>query len=270
MLPQSINQWGAIMTIKDFIQGAGVIAAGIAAFFSYQASQTANELNRQTHDIDKALEILWAVGQGAYDVNDPTKSDAACAFITFVAANEHRIRNEPYLARDFFSKASGKKGVSARIVESHSRMQTGQHSAPSQSMASQDLDPAEQKIPEQWYTLIATYNVTEQGCGFGERDVDDFATALSDRAFFQHGFEGLEIRTAETADGNNLVVITDAGESSATARALEAAIRDAVVKSRSSEATVERLWSGHDAIAMGNLVLSSEVKCPRTATITAP
>jgi len=269
MLPQSINQWGAIMTIKDFIQGAGVIAAGIAAFFSYQASQTANELNRQTHDIDKALEILWAVGQGAYDVNDPTKSDAACAFITFVAANEHRIRNEPYLARDFFEslRKEGRFSENCRIAFENA---TGQHSAPSQSMASQDLDPAEQKIPEQWYTLIATYNVTEQGCGFGERDVDDFATALSDRAFFQHGFEGLEIRTAETADGNNLVVITDAGESSATARALEAAIRDAVVKSRSSEATVERLWSGHDAIAMGNLVLSSEVKCPRTATITAP
>jgi len=269
MLPQSINQWGAIMTIKDIIQGAGVIAAGIAAFFSYQASQTANELNRQTHDIDKALEILWAVGQGAYDVNDPTKSDAACAFITFVAANEHRIRNEPYLARDFFEslRKEGRFSENCRIAFENA---TGQHSAPSQSMASQDLDPAEQKIPEQWYTLIATYNVTEQGCGFGERDVDDFATALSDRAFYQRGFEGLEIRTAETADGNNLVVIADAGESSATARALEAAIRDAVVKSRSSEATVERLWSGHDAIAMGNLVLSSEVKCPRTATITAP
>ena len=115
MLPQSINQWGAIMTIKDFIQGAGVIAAGIAAFFSYQASQTANELNRQTHDIDKALEILWAVGQGAYDVNDPTKSDAACAFITFVAANEHRIRNEPYLARDFFRKPQERRAFQREL-----------------------------------------------------------------------------------------------------------------------------------------------------------
>lgn len=257
------------MTIKDIIQGAGVIAAGIAAFFSYQASQTTLELKRQTHDIDKALEILWAVGQGAYDVNDPTKSDAACAFITFVAANEHRIRNEPYLARDFFEslRKEGRFSENCRVAFENA---TGQRSEPGQSTTSPDADMAEQEIPEQWYTLIATYNVTETGCGFGVRDVEDFANALSNRAFYQRGFEGLEIRTAETSGGDNLVVIVDAGESSATARALEAAIRDAVVKSRSPESTVERLWSGHDAIAMGNLVLSSEVECPRTAMITAP
>jgi len=260
---------GGIMTIKDIVQGAGVIAAFTAAAFSYQASQTANELKRQTHDIDKALEILWAVGQGAYDVNDPTKSDAACAFITFIAANEHRIRNEPYLARDFFEslRKEGRFSENCRIAFENA---TGQSSAPSQSTASQDGNMAEQQIPEQWYTLIATYNVTETGCGFGTRDIEGFATALSDRAFYQPRFEGLEIRTAETAGGNNLVVIADAGESSATARALEAVIRDAVVKSRSPEATVERLWSGHDAIAMGNLVLGSEVKCPKSRTINAP
>lgn len=256
------------MTIKDIIQGAGVIAAGIAAFFSYQASQTTIELKRQTHDIDKALEILWAVGQGAYDVNDPTKSDAACAFITFVAANEHRIRNEPYLARDFFEslRKEGRFSENCRIAFENA---TGQLSGQSDATASQGGDVVERQIQEQWYTLIATYNVTETGCRFGYRDVTDFAAALSDQEFFQRDFQGLQVRTAETADGNNLVVIADAGESSTIARALEVAIRDAVAKSRSPDATGQPLWSGHDAIAMGNLALGSEVRCPKTATIAA-
>lgn len=293
------------MTIRDIIQGAGVIAAVTAAAFSYQASQTANELKQesnnltqvantineqsneilertnelrlQTHDLDKALEILWAISQEAYNINDPSKTEAACAFITFVAANEHRIRDEPHLAKEFFDhlQTAGKLSDNCKVlfeasesVEVAATESTAVNGGAAEEVAV-DGDGSEQQIGE-WHALIATYNLSDRGCEFASRDVSAFARALSHEDYYQPEFENLVVRTAETTISGMRVVTVDAGEDRSTAAALRDAIRKAASDRGVPNAPVERLWSGEDAVVAGNRSWRLDEACHNSVMITAP
>jgi hypothetical protein len=251
LCPLTYSSGGRVMTIKDWIQGAGVVAAVMAAAFSYEANQTANELKRQAHDLDKALEILWMVGQEAYNVEDPKKAEPACRFITFIAENEPKIRPEPpHLAKDFFEhlRAAGKLSENCSIVFEATEVQ---------QVAATDISPLRRVDARQqvgaWHAVIATYDLTKRGCGFAERDVVGFAKALSHEDYFDPAFEGLTVMTARTTISNKRVVTVDTGEDRSLAAALINVIRQAASDRGSPETPPgERLWSGRDALVAGN------------------
>lgn len=245
---------------KDWVSVAAVGVSLLSAWAAISARNEAQALADREFATEKTLEILASVYSEILEARtDTERAKWSCFFVVTLGNAEVQARQAPpYFVRAFVEDVARAGlwnpdcGSRLESLVSEATPAATQLSEMPEAAPGGDGDDGPKEIG-QWHALIASYNVTDFGCGQAQKEVTRFATALAGM-----GLAGRYVYVVRTSISNNYAVTVDAGQDRSVAEEISAKVRSVAPGN----------GTGRDSFVQGNRGWTIDPACTRFARIT--
>ena len=242
------------MHIKELLPIATFLLSIVTAYAAIDARNAAHSLKQKQFDTTTALQLLDKAYSEIKDrENDQTndKLHASATFLDFLGRVERIAKQDPpHIVQTFIETIDERGYLSAndKVFLEAVTLSNAPDPQPSNIPVLPNTGVGPESIGK-WHALIASYDVTSNGCTEARDDVDAFSRTLQGR-----GYDEKFVYIVRTKISNNYAVTVDAGSDRVLAGEMSRVIRE-VARENTRDST------GVDSFVQGNRNWAIDPKC---------
>ncbi|WP_137110017.1 hypothetical protein [Rhodobacter sp. SY28-1] len=205
------------MTLASILPVLTLALSGLSAWSAYEARIAAESLNERKFDNEATLRLLAESWEELEKANgcDPKRA----VFITTLLRAELKAdTSEPLLVHQFVEdlKSQGLWSANCDVVAEAALAPATEGSPTLDAIVSRPETPE----PGQWHAVIASYDVTAEGCALAKDDISEFANLLQAQVD-----AGIRLSVLQTRVSGHYAVTLDAGDDQNAALRLRDQVR---------------------------------------------